>query len=50
VSYIALAEAAKYTVPSVSRWIAVEALAGAVQFTVWGLLLGLVCGRRPAAT
>ena len=39
VSYIALAEAAKYAVPSVSSWIGVELLAGAVQFTLAGVLL-----------
>ena len=39
VSYIALAEAAKYAVPFVGSWIGVEALAGAVQFTLAGVLL-----------
>ena len=42
VSYIALGEAAKYSVPAVGSWIAVEAMAGFAQFTVYGLLLGLV--------
>jgi len=41
VSYIALAEAAKYAVPAVPEWIGVEILAGAVQFTIAGLLLFL---------
>ena len=48
VSYEALAEAAKYGVPSVASWIAVEVAAGFVQFTFYGVLLGLVHrGRDP---
>ena len=39
VSYISLAEAAKYAVPSTASWIAVEALAGFVQFSIFGALL-----------
>ena len=42
VSYEALAEAAKYSVPSVSSWIVVEVAAGFVQFTLYGALLGWV--------
>ena len=42
VSYIALAEAAKYAVPAIGSWMAVEATAGLAQFTLYGLLLGLV--------
>lgn len=42
VSYEALAEAAKYSVPSVASWIAVELAAGFVQFTLYGVLLGWV--------
>jgi hypothetical protein len=49
VSYIALAEAGKYSVPSVGSWFAVEAGAGAVQFTLAGLVLGLV-NRKPVAS
>ncbi len=41
VSYIALAEPAKYYVPSIPLWIAVEGGVGFVQFTLAGLLLGL---------
>lgn len=41
VSYIALAEPAKYAVPDMAAWIAVELLAGAVQYTLIGLALGL---------
>ena len=40
VSYIALAEAAKYSVPDVGSWIAVEAGVGFIQFSLAGLLLG----------
>ena len=51
VSYEALAEAAKYTVPSVASWIAVELGAGFVQFTLYGALLGSVHRARvPKAT
>jgi len=49
VSYIALAEPAKYVVPDVVSWIAVESLAGLVQFTVFGVLLGLVYRRQLSA-
>jgi hypothetical protein len=51
-SYIVLAEPAKYAVPSVPRWVLVEALAGFAQFTLFGLLLALVYrgarAKRPA--
>ena len=40
-SYIGLAEAAKYTVPSIPSWIGVEFLAGAIQFTLAGIFLWL---------
>src|SRR6267378_1978801 len=46
VSYTAFAEAAKYMVPSVASWIAVELAVGLVQFTVFGLLLGLIYRER----
>lgn len=42
VSYIALGEAGKYTVPGIRSWIGVEVAAGFVQFTFYGILLGLV--------
>ncbi len=42
VSYEALAEAAKYSVPSVASWIAVEVAVGFVQFTLYGALMGWV--------
>ena len=46
VSYIALAEPAKYAVPDVTSWMAVELLAGFVQFTAFGVLLGFVYRRQ----
>ena len=49
VSYIALAEPAKYVVPDVASWMAVELLAGFVQFTVFGVLLAFVYRRQPSA-
>jgi len=42
VSYIALAEAAKYQVPSIASWIAVESLNAFFQFSIYGLLLGFI--------
>lgn len=41
-SYIALAEPAKYAVPSIAAWMAVEASASFVQFTLFGVLLGWI--------
>ena len=41
-SYIVLAEAGKYSIPSVGSWIVVEGGAAIVQFLVFGLLLGLL--------
>ncbi len=45
-SYIALAEAGKYMVPSLASWIGVEAGAAAAQFTLFGVLLGLIHSDR----
>lgn len=42
VSYPALAEAAKFPVPAVLPWIAVEGVTGLVQFGLFGLLLALL--------
>jgi hypothetical protein len=42
VSYPALAEAAKFPVPALLPWIAVEGGTGLVQFGLFGLLLGLL--------
>jgi hypothetical protein len=44
-SYIALAEAGKYTVPSIGSWIGVEVTVAFVQYTLFGLLLGVIHGR-----
>lgn len=40
VSYIALAEAGKYSVPDVASWIVTEGIVGAMQFSLVGLFLG----------
>ena len=48
VSYIALAEAAKYTVPAISSWLFTEIVSGFVQFTIYGTLLGFVYVRYAA--
>ena len=45
-SYIALAEASKYVVPSLASWIEVEVGAAAAQFTLFGVLLGLIHSDR----
>jgi hypothetical protein len=50
VSYIALVEPAKYAVPSVAAWIAVELGFGFVQFTLFGLLLALIHRRATSAS
>ena len=47
-SYIVLAEAGKYAIPSLSSWIAVEASAAFAQYTIFGALLGLI--HRAATT
>ncbi|WIY25492.1 hypothetical protein [Parasedimentitalea psychrophila] len=41
-SYIVLTEPAKYAVPSILDWIKIEATASAVQFGVFGILLGWI--------
>jgi hypothetical protein len=43
--YIAVVEPAKYAVPSIGNWMAVEGLAAAVQFGLFGLGLRLVFRR-----
>ena len=50
VSYIALGEGAKSSVPSVPAWIAVEAGVGFVQFTLAGIFLGFAHRGRMATT
>lgn len=42
VSYIALVEPSKYTAPSISSWILVEGLAGLIQFSLFGVVLGII--------
>lgn len=40
VSYIALAEPAKYAVPSITDWLRIELIVGFLQFGIFGLVLG----------
>ncbi|MCI0518440.1 MAG: hypothetical protein L0Y45_11475 [Woeseiaceae bacterium] len=48
VSYIALAEAAKYQVPNIASWIGVELTSNLVQFSLFGSFLNFIY--RNAAT
>lgn len=48
-SYIVLGEAGKYAIPSVSSWIAVESGAAFVQYTLFGVWLGLIHHSRAAS-
>ena len=41
-SYVVLGEAGKYAVPSTGRWALVELGTAFVQFTLFGVLLGLI--------
>lgn len=41
ISYIALAEAGKYSVPDVGSWIIIEIVVGSLQFTLIGIFLWL---------
>lgn len=41
-SYIALGEAGKYSIPSIGSWLAVEGTSAAVQFILFGIMLGLL--------
>ena len=47
-SYIVLAEAGKYSIPSVGAWIVVEGSAAFVQFVLFGIMLGLLHRHREA--
>ena len=47
-SYIMLGEAGKYAIPSIASWMIVEGSTAAVQFLVFGVLLGLVHRRGEA--
>ncbi len=44
VSYIGLAEAAKYAVPDIASWIGIEFFVGFIQFTLAGIFLKLAHG------
>src|SRR5207247_10556779 len=48
-SYIVLGEAGKYAIPSIASWIAVEGSVAFVQYTLFGVLLGLIHRRRAEA-
>lgn len=48
-SYIVLGEAGKYVIPSIASWIAVEVSVAFVQYTLFGVLLGLIHRRRAEA-
>lgn len=48
-SYIAFAEPAKYAAPSIPAWIVTEGLVSLTQFSVFGVLLGLIHGTRQEA-
>ena len=50
VAYIALVEPAKYTVPNIPTWIGIEAGMGVIQFTLFGLLLGVIHAWRGIPT
>ena len=41
-SYIAIVEPSKYEVPSIGTWFVVEGVASLVQFSVFGIILGLI--------
>ena len=47
-SYIVLGEVGKYAIPSIGSWIVVELSTAAVQYTTFGLLLGLLHRRSLA--
>ncbi|WP_299147978.1 hypothetical protein [uncultured Tateyamaria sp.] len=42
IAYITLVEPAKYETPDIFAWIRVEAFVGLVQFSAFGILLGLI--------
>lgn len=41
-AYISLVEPAKYTVPNIAAWMRVETMVSAIQFVLFGLVLGLI--------
>ena len=48
-SYIVLAEPAKYAAPSIPAWVMVEGIASLIQFSVFGMLLGLIYRNEAAS-
>jgi hypothetical protein len=48
-SYIVLGEAGKYAIPVIASWITVEASVAFVQYTLFGVLLGLIHRRSAEA-
>ena len=48
-SYVVLGEAGKYAIPSIASWIAVEGSVAFVQYTLFGVLLGLIHRHRAEA-
>jgi hypothetical protein len=48
-SYVVLGEAGKYAIPSIASWIAVEGSVAFVQYTLFGVLLGLIHRQRAEA-
>jgi hypothetical protein len=49
-SYIVLGEAGKYAIPSIPSWIGVEGSVAFVQYTLFGVLLGLIHRRSVAGS
>lgn len=48
-SYMVLTEAAKYAVPSIPTWMAIEAAAVTTQFGIFGVVLGFIYWKRTSA-
>lgn len=48
-AYISLVEPAKYMVPDIAAWMRVEAMVSAIQFLLFGLVLGFVHSKLKAA-
>ena len=48
-SYIVLGEAGKYAIPSIASWIEVEGSVAFVQYSLFGVLLGLIHRQRASA-
>ncbi len=42
IAYIAIVEPSKYAVPSISAWFLIEGPVGLIQFSVFGIILGLI--------